>query len=140
MLQTGRTRYREFEIDTWNEQVYNRHTARRHLSEKCNIYGKPTIFLAMGSQSPDAKPHVDYYKNLHQRGEYNIIAIPFNNNGTEPGDDYEIVSHYENVLGINFYVTEKIEESHQFFKDFGVPTNHFTEYHFDAKTKFVRKV
>jgi hypothetical protein len=105
-----------------------------------NIYGKPTIFLAMGSQSPDAKPHVDYYKDLQQKGEYNIIAIPFDNDGSEPGDDYEIVAHYENILGISFYVTEKIDASHQFFKDFGAPTNDFTEYHFDDKTKFLRKV
>ena len=124
----------------YKSRNYQLNSLRLGLIHEDNIHGKPTIFLAMGSQSPDAKPHVDYYKNLHQRGEYNIIAIPFNNNGTEPGDDYEIVAHYENILGISFYVTEKIEESHQFFKDFGVPTNDFTEYHFDAKTKFVRKV
>ena len=113
---------------------------RLGLVHEDNIYGKPTIFVAMGSQSPDVKTHMDHYKDLLAKNEKHIVAIPFDNNGTEPGDDYEIVSHYENVLGINFYVTEKIEESHQFFKDFGVPTNHFTEYHFDAKTKFVRKV
>ena len=94
----------------------------------------------MGSQSPDTKSHIDYYKDLHAKNEHNIIVIPFDNNGTEPGDDYEIVAYYENILGIEFYVTEKINASHQFFKDFGIPTNDFTEYHFDAKTRFVRKV
>ena len=113
---------------------------RLGLVHEDNIYSKPTIFLVMGSQSPDAKLHVDYYKDLHDKSEYNLIVIPFDNNGTEPGDDYEIVAYYENVLGFKSYVTEKIDASHRFFKDFGVPTNHFTEYHFDAKTKFVRKV
>jgi hypothetical protein len=105
-----------------------------------NIYGKPTIFVAMGSQSPDAKPHIDYYKDLLEKNTHNIIAIPFDNNGTEPGDDYEIVSHYENILGFNSYVTEKIDATHKFFEDFGTPVNDFTEYHFDDKTRFVRKV
>ena len=119
---------------------YQLNSLRLGLIHEDNIYGKPTIFLVMGSQSPDVKPHIDHYKDLHSRKEHNIIVIPFDNNGTEPGDDYEIVAHYENVLDVKFYVTEKIDASHQFFEDFGVPTNDFTEYHFDAKTKFIRKV
>ena len=120
--------------------IYQLNSLRLGLVHEDNIYGKPTIFLAMGSQSPDTKPHIDYYKDLHAKNESNRIAIPFDNKGTEPGDDYEIVAHYENVLGIKFYVTEKIDPSHKFFKDFGVPTSDFTEYHFDDKTKFMRKV
>ena len=123
----------------YKSRNYQLNSLRLGLIHEDNIYGKPTIFLAMGSQSLDTEAHVDHYKDLHQKGEHNIIAIPFDNNGTEPGDDYEIVTHYENILGIEFYVTEKLEASHQFFKDFGVPTNDFTEYHFDAKTKFLRK-
>jgi len=110
------------------------------LVHEDNIYGKPTIFLAMGSQSSAIKLHMEHYKELNDSKDVNLVAIPFDNNGTEPGDDYEIVAHYENILSIKFYVTEKIDASHQFFKDFGVPTNDFTEYHFDAKTKFLRKV
>jgi hypothetical protein len=124
----------------YTSMIYQLNSLRLGLVHEDNIYGKPTIFVAMGSQSPDAKPHVDYYKGLHDKDEYNLIIIPFDNNGTESGDDYEIVAHYENILGIKFYVTEKIDASHQFFKDFGIPTNDFTEYHFDDKTKFVRKV
>ena len=119
---------------------YQLNSLRLGLVHEDNIYGKPTFFLAMGSQSPDMQPHIDYYKDLYAKKEQNIIIIPFDNNGTEPGDDYEIVAHYENILGIKFYVTEKIDSTHQFFKDFGVPVNDFTEYTFDAKTKFVRKV
>ena len=124
----------------YKSMKYQLNSLRLGLIHEDNIYGKPTIFLAMGSQSPDVKTHIGYYKDLHAKKEQNIIIIPFNNNGTEPGDDYEIVAHYENVLGIKFYVTEKIDASHQFFKDFGVPVNDFTEYHFDDKTKFMRKV
>jgi len=124
----------------YKSKVYQLNSLRLGLIHEDNIYGKPTIFLAMGSQSPDVRLHIDYYKDLYAKKEQNIIVIPFNNNGTEPGDDYEIVAHYENVLGIKFYVTEKIDASHQFFEDFGVPTSEFTEYHFNAKTRFVRKV
>jgi glutathione peroxidase-family protein len=94
----------------------------------------------MGSQSLNANPHVDYYLDLWKKNEHNIIAIPFDNDGTEPGDDYEIMAYYENILGFKFYVVEKIDVTHKFFKDFGEPTTDFTEYHFDNKTKFVRKV
>ena len=124
----------------YKSRHYQLNSLRLGLIHEDNIYGRPTIFLVMGSQSPDTKSHIDYYKDLHVKNEHNIIVIPFDNNGTEPGDDYEIVAHYENILGIEFYVTEKINASHQFFKDFGIPTNDFTEYHFDAKTRFVRKV
>ena len=113
---------------------------RLGLIHEDNIYGRPTIFLVMGSQSPDTEAHMDYYKDLHDKNEYNLIAIPFDNGGTEPGDDYEIVAYYENVLGIKFKVTQKLEASHKFFEDFGVPTNDLNEYHFDAKTKFLRKL
>ena len=124
----------------YKSRIYQLNSLRLGLVHEDTIYGKPTIFFVIGSQSPDAKPHVDHYLDLHRKGEQNIIAIPFNNNGSEPGDDYEIVAHYENILGIEFYVTEKIDASHQFFKDFGVPTNDVTAYHFDDKTKFVKKV
>lgn len=124
----------------YKSRLYQLNSLRLGLIHEDNIYGKPTIFLAMGSQSPDVKSHVNHYKNLIAQNEQNIIAIPFDNNGTEPGDDYEIVAHYENILCFKFYVTEKIDKTHKFFKDFGVPTNDFTEYHFDYKTKFVRKV
>lgn len=124
----------------YKSRLYQLNSLRLGLIHEDNIYGKPTVFLAMGSQSPDTKTHIDYYKELHAQNGHNIIVIPFDNNGTEPGDDHEIVAHYENILGIEFYVTEKIDDTHKFFMDFGVPTNDFTEYHFDDKTKFMRKI
>src|SRR5210317_1570080 len=97
----------------YKSRNYQLNSLRLGLIHEDNIYGKPTIFLAMGSQSPNVKAHIEYYKDLHTKNEQNIIAIPFDKNGTEPGDDYEIVAHYENMLGIEFYVTEKIDAFHQ---------------------------
>jgi hypothetical protein len=87
----------------YKSRNYQLNSLRLGLIHEDNIYGKPTIFLAMGSQSPDTKHTCRLLQRpCIQRGEHNIIAIPFDNNGTEPGDDYEIVAHYENMLGINF--------------------------------------
>jgi len=119
--------------------TYQLNSLRLGLVHEDNIYGKRTVFIAMGSQSPNIKTHMEIIKRYNQQ-DINVIAIPFDNNGSEPGDDYEVVAHYENILGIKSYVTEKINSSHRFFKDFGEPTTDFTEYHFDNKTKFVRKV
>ena len=119
--------------------IYQLNSLRLGLIHEDNIHGKHTIFVAMGSQSKDVNINIEHYKNLHNKNGHNIIVIPFNINGTEPGDDYEIVSHYENILGVTFYVTEKIDSTHKFFKDFGVPDNNFTEYHFDTNTKFMGK-
>jgi len=119
--------------------TYQLNSLRLGLVHEDNIYGKPTVFIAMGSQSPNIKTHMEIIKKYNQQ-DINVIAIPFDHSGSEPGDNYEVVAHYENILEIKSYVTEKINSSHRFFKDFGEPTTDFTEYHFDAKTKFVRKV
>ncbi len=120
--------------------IYQLNSLRLGLVHEDNIYGQPTVFLVMGSQSADIESHLKRCNHLLDQKGINLIAVPFNNNGSEPGDNYEIVAHYENVLNIKFYVTEKIDTSHKFFEDFGVPTGDFTEYHFDAKTKFIEKV
>ena len=123
----------------YKSRTYQLNSLRLGLIHEDNIYGKHTIFLAMGSQVQEAKDKVQHYKNLPNRKELNLVAIPFDFNGSEPGDDYEIYTHYENVLGIDFYVTEKLSSDHIFFKHFGSPTENFTEYHFDSKTKFIGK-
>ena len=93
----------------------------------------------MGSQKREAKDIVEKYIKLDTDKKFNMVAIPFNYEGSEPGDNYEIYTYYENVLGIKFYVTEKLSMDHVFFKDFGIPEKNFTEYHFDSKTKFIGK-
>ena len=124
----------------YKSMIYQLNSLRLGLVHEDNIYGKSTIFTVMGSQSPNIIKQIDYYKSLLVKNEHNIIIIPFDHNGSEPGDDYEIVAYYENILGFNSYVTEKIDETHRFLKDFGPPTKDFTEYHFDSKTKFMRRV
>jgi len=123
----------------YQSKTYQLNSLRLGLIHEDNIHGKPTIFVAMESQAPDVSNKVKKYINLQESGDYNIIMLPVNLNDHEPGDNYEIYTYYENVLGIKFYVTEKISIDHVFFKDFGIPEKNFTEYHFDAKTKFVRK-
>lgn len=122
----------------YKSMTYQLNSLRLGLVHEDNIYGKPTIFLAMGSQSPETKTRITKYKELHNGGKCNVVIIPFDHNGSEPGDNYEVYSYYENVLGIKFYVTEKLEPIHVFFKDFGTPARNFTEYHFDSKTKFIK--
>jgi hypothetical protein len=123
----------------YKSRLYQLNSLRLGLIHEDNIYGKPTIFVAMGSQSQQIKKRVDYYNGLFHEGKKNIVAIPFDNYGTEPGDNHEIYTHYENILGIEFYVTEKLSCDHIFFRNFGTPTNDFTEYHFDNKNKFIGK-
>lgn len=126
----------------YKSKIYQLNSLRLGLIHEDNIYGKPTIFVAMGSQSKDKESLLsltEWYKDMHDKNETNLIAIPYDNNGSEPGDNYDIKQHYENILGIDFYVTEKLDSSNKFFMDFGVPVNDFTEYHFDSKTKFIRK-
>lgn len=124
----------------YKSKIYKLNSLRLGLVDEDQLYGKPTIFLAMGSQSKDVLSHVEFYKDMFEKAKTNLIAIPFDNNGTEPGDNYEIYSHYENILGIKFHVTEKADKNHKFFQDFGAPTNDFTEYRFDDKTRFVAKI
>ena len=121
----------------YKSMTYQLNSLRLGLIHEDNIYGKPTIFLAMGSQSSETKSRITHYKKLYDEGKYNVVIIPFDHDGTEPGDNYEIYSYYENVLGVEFYVTEKLEPTHVFFADFGSPRSNFTEYHFDNKNKFM---
>lgn len=121
----------------YKSRTYQLNSLRLGLVHEDNIYGKPTVFVSMGSQTPDAKVKVQKYLQMYDNDEHNVIAIPYDIDGSEPGDDYEIYSYYENHLGIKFYVTEKINAGHIFFQHFGAPTKNFTEYHFAKDTSFV---
>jgi MoaA/NifB/PqqE/SkfB family radical SAM enzyme len=109
---------------------------RLGLIHEDNIRNKPTIFVVVGSQALETKNRIKKYIDLHRTGTHNVIVIPHDFEGTEPGDDHEIYTYYENQLGVEFYLTEKISLDHVFFKDFGKPMDNFTEYHFDENTKF----
>ena len=124
----------------YKSRIYQLNSLRLGLITEDNIFGKPTIFIAMGSQTPEVTKLAKRYQDLYTENNVNLVAIPFDNDGTEPGDNYEIYTYYENVLGFKFYVTEKISDDHIFFTDLGTPTKNFTEYHFDNKTKFIEKI
>jgi len=122
----------------YKSEVFKLNSLRLGLIHEDNIYGKPTIFFAIASQLEDTKAKILKYQRLIKQ-THNCIAIPFDLNGGEPGDNYDIIQFYENVLEINFYVTEKLQNDHLFFRQFGAPDKNFTEYHFDHKTKFIGK-
>ena len=123
----------------YRSKIYQLNSLRLGLVHENNFHGKPTIFLITGSRTKNIQQKIKPYQNLHKDRKKNIIFIPVNINGAEPGDDYEIYSYYENFLDITFYVTEKLSTDHIFFKHFGEPKM-FSEYYFDEKTKFVRKL
>ena len=121
----------------YKSRTYQLNSLRLGLVHEDNIYGKPTVFVTVGSQGPNVKQTVKKYLQMHNEGKHNVIAIPYDLEGWEPGDDYEIYTYYENFLGIEFYVTEKLKRDHIFFKHFGIPTKNFTEYHFAKDTAFI---
>lgn len=123
----------------YQSKIYKINSLRLGLVHEENLYGKPTIFFTCASQTNHIKDKIKKYIDLHNQKEINLIALPYNYNGLEPGDNYDIYSYYENFLKIYFYVAEKIESTHKFFIDFGIPKQNFTEYHFDKKNKFVGK-
>lgn len=97
---------------------------------------RKSIFFNCASQSKEAN-RINRYNELYETGLYNLILLPLDLYGEEPGDDYDIYQYYENVLGVRFPVCEKLEQDHIFFKDFSAPTENFTNYVFDKKLKFV---
>tara|TARA_Y100000591_G_C21276353_1_gene425191 strand:- start:81 stop:467 length:387 start_codon:yes stop_codon:yes gene_type:complete len=121
----------------YKSRTYQLNSLRLGLINEDNLYGKPTVFVTVGSQGPNVKQTVKKYLQMHKEGKHNVIAIPYDLEGWEPGDDYEIYTYYENFLGIEFYVSEKLQRDHIFFKHFGVPTKNFTEYHFSKDTAFI---
>ena len=77
----------------YKSKIYQLNSLRLGLVHEDNIYGKPTIFLITGSQTKNIQQKIKHYQNIHEDGGKNIIVIPVNINGAEPGDDYEIYSY-----------------------------------------------
>ena len=123
----------------YKSKIYQINSLRLGLLDEGNLYGKLTIFFTCASQDSFTKQKVKKYIDLFDQKKTNLVALPYNHNGSEPGDDHDIYSYYENFLNISFYVAEKVESDHKFFLDFGIPTQNFTEYHFDKKNKFIGK-
>ena len=123
----------------YKSKIYQINSLRLGLVHEDSLSGKPTIFFTCASQIEDIKEKIKKYIDIHNQNNINLIALPYNLNGLEPGDNHDIYSYYENFLNISFYVAEKMESNHKFFIDFDIPTQNFTEYHFDKKNKFIGK-
>lgn len=123
----------------YKSNIYQLNSMRLGLIDEDQLYGKPSIFFTCASQENNVKLKIKKYIDLHMQSSTNIIALPFDHDGNEPGDNYDIISYYENELGIDFFVSEKLDVNHIFFKDFGTPDKNFTEYHFDKNNKHIGK-
>lgn len=117
---------------------YQLNSMRLGLVTKDKMYNRTTIFFNCASQANDVEK-IKKYNDLHNSGQYHIIVIPFDLDGNESGDNHDIYQYYENVLGVEYAVLEKIDADHVFFQDFGVPTKNFTNYMFDNRLNFVKR-
>ena len=122
----------------YDYRKYQLNSLRLGFVTNNRLYGRTSIFFNCASQSTDIDK-IEIYNQLHDTGLYNLILLPVDINGKEPGDNYDIYQYYENMLGVRFSVCEKITADHIFFKDFSAPTENFTNYIFDPKLKFIKK-
>jgi len=122
----------------YRSEIFKLNSFRLGMVHHDNIRGKPTIMFTIASQLPESKHKIKKYIKLSKE-KYNCVAIPFNHENGEPGDNYDIIQYYENVLEIDFLFTEKLHAEHIFFKVFGKPQQNFTEYHFDKDNKFIKR-
>ena len=122
----------------YDYRKYQLNSLRLGFVTNNRLYGQTSIFFNCASQSTDIDK-IKIYNQLHDTGLYNLILLPVDINGKEPGDNYDIYQYYENMLGVRFSVCEKITADHIFFKDFSAPTENFTNYIFDPTLKFIKK-
>ena len=122
----------------YDHRKYQLNSLRLGFVTNNRLYGRTSIFFNCASQYTDIDK-IKIYNQLHDTGLYNLILLPVDINGKEPGDNYDIYQYYENMLGVRFSVCEKITADHIFFKDFSAPTENFTNYIFDPKLKFIKK-
>jgi|688.fasta_scaffold1729259_1 hypothetical protein len=123
----------------YDHRKYQLNSLRVGFITDNRLYNKISIFFNCASQSSDIGK-IQEYNHLYETGLYNLILLPLNMNDCEPGDNYDIYQYYENMLGVRFSVCEKIDKDHIFFKDFTEPTENFTNYIFDKKLKFIKKI
>lgn len=102
------------------------------------IYGRPSVFFNCETQHDSIK-QISNYKTLFGKFTHNVICLPFDLTGKEPGDNYEIYFYHENTLESPFHVNEKLDQNHSFFQTFGRPTENFTNYIFDSKLNFLKR-
>ena len=122
----------------YDHKKYQLNSLRTGFITSNKLYTRESIFFNCASQSKEAN-RINRYNELYETGLYNLILLPLDLYGEEPGDDYDIYQYYENVLGVRFPICEKLSQDHIFFKDFSAPSENFTNYVFDKKLKFVMR-
>jgi glutathione peroxidase-family protein len=122
----------------YDYKKYQLNSLRTGFITENKLFGKINIFFNCASQCPDIFK-IKIYNKLFNSKNYNLILLPINLNGHEPGDDYEIYHYYENILETKFTICEKLEVNHIFFNDFGIPNINFENYIFDQKLNFIKK-
>lgn len=122
----------------YDHNKYQLNSLRTGFITNNKLFGKFSIFFNCASQAPD-QYKIKTYNQLYDCNNYNLILLPINLNGYEPGDDYEIYHYYENILQTKITICEKLTNDHKFFKDFGLPTINFENYIFDKKLNFIKK-
>lgn len=120
----------------YDYKKYQLNSLRLGLITIKKLVNRKSIFFNCASQSKEVN-RINRYNELYETGLYNLILLPLDLYGKEPGDNYDIYQYYENVLGVRFPVCEKLAQDHIFFEDFSAPTENFTNYVFDKKLKFV---
>lgn len=100
-------------------------------------YNVPLVIFNSASFCGFTQQLYDFQK-LYESGKIVPIAIPTNEFGKqEPGDNYEIIQHYQKKYGITFPIVIKSDLSIKLFLKYGKPTWNFTKYLFDKEHNFV---
>ena len=82
----------------YRSEIFKLNSFRLGMVHHDNIRGKPTIIFTIASQLPESKHKIKKYIKLSKE-KYNCVAIPFNHENGEPGDNYDISTSY--YSGVN---------------------------------------
>ena len=109
------------------------------LVSSTRLSNKPVVIFNSASFCGYTKQLYDFQK-LYESKEITPIAVPTNEFGKqEPGDNYEIIQHYQKKYGITFPIIIKSNLSIKLFSKYGKPEWNFTKYLFDKEHNFVKK-
>jgi hypothetical protein len=117
---------------------YQLNSFRHGLVTGDKLHGRPTIVFNCETQHSSIHK-IKHYQDIFASGTHNVICLPIDITGSETGDNYEIYFYHENKLKSKFHVNEKLPTTHAFFREFGAPTENFTNWHFDSHLNFVGK-
>ena len=104
-----------------------------------SYYKKPIVIFNSASLCSYTSQLKDF-QTLYETGKIIPMAMPTNEFGQqEPGNQIEIVQHYNTKFGVKFVVLDKTTLDHEFFTKFGNPDWNFNKYLFDVRHNFVQK-